>query len=302
MSKKASTIPAVDLVIVIDTSPSMKDEAQALSDATAGALANAKSSCPTDLRVVWLGIEGTWKGTNFDTSIRSYLTQKLKVGESKLRGRKRGELSDAGAQEDAARAIEDISDYFDWRSGATRAIFYLGDEALEGGGDKTEPKDIIAANVAIQKAQAVGVTVHTYFGTSKSKHVEGIKSEYARVATATGGQYFTAVDVSSGFSGVLEKVICGSRTAKTIKLKPGAVYIQDFVANECSKVYTLDLTTRIATLIGEVVTEVSDIAFVGSQLYGLDREGDKTKLVKIDLITGDATSIGDTGHACAGLA
>ncbi|MEH2468505.1 hypothetical protein [Nostoc sp.] len=33
MTKQASFIPTVDLVIVIDTSPSMKDEAQALSDA-----------------------------------------------------------------------------------------------------------------------------------------------------------------------------------------------------------------------------------------------------------------------------
>lgn len=44
MSKQASTIPPVDLVIVIDTSPSMKDEAQALSDAAASAIAKAKSS------------------------------------------------------------------------------------------------------------------------------------------------------------------------------------------------------------------------------------------------------------------
>ncbi|MCC5621557.1 hypothetical protein [Nostoc sp. CHAB 5715] len=39
MSKQASYIPAVDLVIVIDTSPSMKDEAQSLSDAAASAIA-----------------------------------------------------------------------------------------------------------------------------------------------------------------------------------------------------------------------------------------------------------------------
>ncbi len=214
MSKKTSSISAVDLVIVIDTSPSMKDEAQALSDAAASAIAKAKSSCPSDLRVVWLGIEGIWNRTNFNQTLRAYLTQKCKVAESKLRGRKRGELESAGAQEDAARAIEDISDYFDWRSGATRAIFYLGDEALEGGGDKTEQKDIQAANKAIQKAQGAGVIVHTYFGTSKSKHLEGIKTEYARVATSTGGQSFTNQDALGGFSAVLEKVICGSRTAE----------------------------------------------------------------------------------------
>ncbi|WP_375471463.1 hypothetical protein [uncultured Nostoc sp.] len=302
MNKQANYIPAVDLVIVIDTSPSMKDEAQSLSDAAASAIAKAKSSCPSDLKVVWLGIEGTWKGTNFAQTIRNYLTQKSKVTESKLRGRKRGELKSAGAQEDAARAIEDISEYFDWREGAARAIFYLGDEALEGGGDKTEQKDITAANLAIQKAQTAGVTVHTYFGTSKSKHQAGIKTEYARIATSTGGQSFTDKDAIGGFSAVLEKVICGSRTAKTIKLKPGAVYIQDCVSNELSKLYTLDLVTGKATFIGEIVTEVSDIAFVGSQLYGLDREGDKTRLVKIDLNSGDATVIGDIGFATSGLA
>ncbi|WP_169221688.1 hypothetical protein [Brasilonema sp. UFV-L1] len=301
MSNQARSIPSVDLVIVIDTSPSMKDEAQALSNAAAGAIAKAKSSCPSDLRVVWLGIEGTWKGTNFDQTLRAYLTQK-KVPESKLRSRKKGQVADAGAQEDAARAIEDISDYFDWREGASRAIFYLGDEALEGGGDKTEQEDIKAANLAIQKAQAVGVTVHTYFGTSKSKNQESIKTEYKRLATSTGGQSFTNKDAISGFSGVLEKVICGSRTAKTIKLKPGAVYIQDCVSNELSKLYTLDLARGKATFIGEIVTEVSDIAFVGFQLYGLDQEGDKTQLVKIDLNSGDATVVGDVGFTCAGLA
>lgn len=52
MINQASSIPPVDLVVVIDTSSSMKDEAQALSDAATSAIARAKSSCPTDLRVV----------------------------------------------------------------------------------------------------------------------------------------------------------------------------------------------------------------------------------------------------------
>jgi hypothetical protein len=302
MSDQASSIPAVDLVVVIDTSPSMKDEAQNLSSAAADAIAKAKSNCPSDLRVVWLGIEGTWKKTNFDQTVRAYLTQKLKVPEAKLRARKRGELESAGAQEDAARAIQDISDYFDWREDASRAIFYLGDEALEGGGNKTDQEDIKAANLAIQKAQAAGVTVHTYFGTSKSKHQEGIKAEYARLATSTGGQSFTNKDSIGGFSAVLEKVICGSRTAKTIKLKPGAVYIQDCVTNELSKIYTLDLARGKATFISEIVTEVSEIAFVGSQLYGLEQDGDKTSLVEIDLSSGDAIVVGEIGFSVTSLA
>ena len=305
MSNPASKIPLVDLVIIIDTSPSMKDEAQALSNAAASAISSAKSSCPADLRVVWLGIEGTWKTTNFDQTLRDYLTRKCKVSASKLRGRKRGQLKSAGAQEDAARAIEDISDYFDWREKAARAIFYLGDEALEGGGEKTEQEDIKAANLAIQKAQAAKVKVHTYFGTSKSKYRKGIKQEYARVAAETGGQFFPEKDSLGGFSVVLEKVICGSRTtttAKAIKPQAGTVYIQDCIPNEFSKLYTLDLVSGKATLRGEIVTEVYDIAFVGSQLYGIEREGNKTQLVKIDLNTGDATVIGEIGLTTAGLA
>ncbi|MGB3649894.1 MAG: hypothetical protein WBA41_01600 [Rivularia sp. (in: cyanobacteria)] len=301
MSNQSSNMTPVDLVIVIDTSPSMKDEAQALSQAAESAIKSAKSSCPSDLRVAWFGIEGVWKGTKFNQTIRDYLTTKLKISESQLRGRRRGELKSAGAQEDAARAIEDVSDYFDWRKDAKRAIFYLGDEALEGGGSKTEQADIEAANLAIEKAKAAKVAVHSYFGTSKSKHQEGVKQEYARVSGETGGQYFTDKDAIDGFSGVLEKVICGSRNS-TIKLQAGAVYVQDSVKNELSKLYTLDLSTGKTNLIGEIATEVSDIAFVGSQLYGLDLDGDKSKLLEIDLNTGNAEAVGNLGYAASGLA
>ena len=83
---------------------------------------------------------------------------------------------------------------------------------------------------------------------------------------------------------------------------PGTVYIQDCVSNQLSKLYTLDLVTGKATFLGEIITELYDIAFVDSQLYGLDREGDTTQLVKIDIKTGETIVIGDTGFATAGLA
>src|SRR6476469_3941009 len=83
---------------------------------------------------------------------------------------------------------------------------------------------------------------------------------------------------------------------------PGTVYIQDCVSNQLSKLYTLDLGTGKATFIGELITEVYDIAFVDSQLYGIDQEGGTTQLVKIDIKTGDTIVIGNTGFATAGLA
>ncbi|MEH1843075.1 MAG: hypothetical protein V7L20_31160 [Nostoc sp.] len=68
MNKQASSIPAADLVIFIDTSPSMKDEAQALSDAAQEAIAKAKFSYISDLKVVWLG-----QGYNSEQSSSCYL-------------------------------------------------------------------------------------------------------------------------------------------------------------------------------------------------------------------------------------
>jgi hypothetical protein len=56
-----------------------------------------------------------------------------------------------------------------------------------------------------------------------------------------------------------------------LAIVPGTVYIQDCVWNLLSKLYTLDLATGKATFIGEIVTEVYDIALVDSQLYGIDR-------------------------------
>ena len=87
-----------------------------------------------------------------------------------------------------------------------------------------------------------------------------------------------------------------------LAMVPGTVYIQDCVSNQLSKLYTLDLARGKATFIGEIITELYDIAFVDSQLYGIDREGDTTQLVKIDIKTGDTIVIGDTGFATAGLA
>ncbi|MEO1184801.1 MAG: hypothetical protein AAFX46_08885, partial [Cyanobacteria bacterium J06636_27] len=263
------------------------------------AINSAKSSCPSDLRVTWLGVEGVWKGTKFNQTIRDYLTGSCKVSDSQLRGRKRGELKSAGAQEDAARAIDDISSFFDWRDGASRAIFYSGDEALEGGGSKTEREDIEAADLAIEKAKQKEVTVHTFFGTSRSKHQEGVKQEYSRVASSTGGQFFTDKDLIGGFAKILEKVICGSCNSQ---ISPGTVFVQDCLSNQVSKLYTLDLNSGKTNFIGEMTAEVADIAFVGSQLYGLDLENGKSVLVKIDFNTGRCETVGNLGFAASGLA
>ena len=198
----------VDLVVVIDTSGSMSGNAAALSSAAGAAISAAQQHCPSDLRVVWFGIEGTWPGTNFTTIYRDYL-HGLGVTDADI-------VCTPGDFEDGAAAVMDLSDHYDWRAGAARTIFYLGDEALEGG-DPQDASDVTAADAAIATANARNVKVFTHVGELA---IPATKSEYARLATSTGGQAFSGPPASlGGFETVLETVICGSgaEACQTIK-------------------------------------------------------------------------------------
>ncbi|SEM65666.1 hypothetical protein SAMN05444354_120109 [Stigmatella aurantiaca] len=217
VTEESTSTPAVDLVVVIDSSVSMKDEADALNKAVGAAIETAKTKCPSDLRVTYLGIEGTFKNTRFDTTVKNYLTGTAKADESALRGRKKGTVAGGGAQEDGARAIEDVIAHYDWRPSAKRAVFFLGDEAFEGGGSDVNQEDIDAANRAIDAAKKSDVRIHTYLGTSgaKEKQRKALENEFARAASETGGKAFTSKDALNGFQELLEKVICGSKSSTT---------------------------------------------------------------------------------------
>ncbi len=218
-AKGAGAIGPVDLIVVIDTSGSMADEAKKLSAAADAAIQAAAKSCPSDLRVCWFGIEGTWvtqdPNTRFTQSYRSYLQGGMtsKQGDCHYSLPPVPDPDIVGTPndyEDGAAAIMDQSDHFDWRPGAARAIFYLGDEALEGGNPQAAD-DVTAANSAIAVAKARGVTVFTYAGTGITP---ATAAEYARVASETGGQSFTApVSNLGGFQIVLEHIICASASA-----------------------------------------------------------------------------------------
>lgn len=209
--------PKVDLVVVIDTSTSMRPEAVSLSDAVNAAIKSALAKCPSDLKVCYLGIEGRFAKTLFATTIREHLIS-LGVAESAMRGRVKGTVPDGGAQEDGGRAIEDISRHYNWRANAKRAIFYLGDEGFEGGDDVLQD-DIDAATKAIDVATTASVRVHTYLSATKAKpeNTRLNEQEFKRVADSTGGQFFKSQDALGGFTAMLEKVICAS------KAPPGGV-------------------------------------------------------------------------------
>ncbi|WP_017663058.1 hypothetical protein [Baaleninema simplex] len=199
----------VDLVVLIDTSGSMSDEAQALDKATQTAADRVAAKCPNDLRVKQLGVEGTWPGTKFDMSLRDYLTREVGVPESSLKAAKQGDPIKKGLpQEDGAPSIEDICNFFDWRTDALRTILYLSDDALKTGGGSVDEEDKKAATSAIATAKKKNVTVFTYLGTGGTPEME---KEYARVANETGGKPFTSKNAIGGFADILADVVCATK-------------------------------------------------------------------------------------------
>ncbi|MEM9117204.1 MAG: hypothetical protein AAGD09_04900 [Cyanobacteria bacterium P01_F01_bin.56] len=89
-------------------------------------------------------------------------------------------------------------------------------------------------------------------------------------------------------------------------LPPGAVYVQNYISGKSGNLYRLDLTTGNATQVGKLATEVYDIAFVDTELYGLAKKDfgfRKTmRLVKLDPTNGKLETVGNTQFDVVGLA
>jgi len=58
----------------------------------------------------------------------------------------------------------------------------------------------------------------------------------------------------------------------TSEIKSGTIFVQNCSSGEVSNLYQLDLETGKAELVGAITNDVYDIAFVDSQLFGLDQE------------------------------
>ncbi|WIV90273.1 VWA domain-containing protein [Proteus appendicitidis] len=221
---------ALDLVVVIDTSGSMTDESSDLSKDIDIAIQKALEKCPSKLRVTFLGIEGTWDDTKFDQSASDYL-KGLGVPESRLQARKPFKEADgrdhAGNKEDLCRAVIDLSKHFDWRDGARRAVFVLGDEGMEGGGGVLTNAAKIKNDEAIAVAQHEKVKVYTYQGTPDDSVTnidrfpsvadrDRVTKEYVRLAEQTGGRSYIYTTGIANFSLVLQEILCDSLTLPKI--------------------------------------------------------------------------------------
>ncbi|MEE9354381.1 MAG: hypothetical protein V3U75_02215 [Methylococcaceae bacterium] len=284
--KNTKTSPAVDLVIVIDTSDSMGDKAEGLSKIAEKAIESTLTSCPSDLRVTWLGIEGTWKKTNFNCSVRNYLIDTCNVQESKIQGKKWDPSNVFGSQEsqeDGAPTMEDIANLYDWRKGAQKAMFYLSDEPLKGGGKTVDQEDIDAANQAIDTANKAGMVIHTYLAEKEDTFTPELIQEYARVAEKTKGQAFTAKDSSAGFEAVLKKIICQTRQ---VAVKQSAV-----VTDEAAQ----QPVTRKIRSVGELSSGVKSSSTNNKKSSSNKKE--PTVLIDLVLVADTDGSMKNEAHA-----
>ncbi|MEL7159282.1 MAG: hypothetical protein AAFN92_00880 [Bacteroidota bacterium] len=175
--------PKVDLIVLIDASGSMSAAANVISNTAVAAIDSSLANCNTDLRVSFLGVEGTFNGTRFDTSHRDYI-ELAQGGVVPL-------ASDVAPQgflpELGAHAIEDLSRYAPWRNNACRAIFYISDEELDGIqplGDFVNEDATVAQ--AIASAQANEVTVFTNFINDQNRG-QSILDNYDDLTASTGG-------------------------------------------------------------------------------------------------------------------
>lgn len=211
----SNSTPKVDLIVIMDQSSSMDDEAQAVSNASERAIEASGDSCSTDLRVKYIGVGGAaWPTTLFDTSHVDYLTNIRGSGITNQMASFNllpvGQFGEQGAD-----AAADLSEFFDWRNDACRAILYISDEPLDGN-TSISVTDTAIEN-AIQKATENNVTLFTIFIPLDAFNNPQNINEYIKLSESTGGMAFidSAVDIDT-YIRLMPQVVCNSCNSCTL--------------------------------------------------------------------------------------
>jgi hypothetical protein len=194
-----------DLVVLIDCSGSMGNVAKLVSDAAQGAVKAAQARCNPDLRIAYMGVEGTWPNTVFTTDYLAYLKAIHNPDPAFSTDNPPGGYS----TEEGANAIEDLSKYYDWRPDACRAIFYISDEKLDGN-TSNQAGSAAAVAQAVAAATANEVTVFAHYLTHLSQPA-WVLQQYQDLCTKTGGKaYVSAAPSKAEYETILAEAICGS--------------------------------------------------------------------------------------------
>jgi hypothetical protein len=212
---------AADLIVLIDASGSMSGAAAQISAAAAAAVKAASSRCDVDLRIAYMGVEGTWAGTLFTTDYLNYLKALLNPDPVFSTDSPTGGYS----TEEGANAIEDLSKYYNWRPDACRAIFYISDEKLDGN-TSNQAGSAAAVNQAVAAAVANEVSVFAHYYNHQPQPA-WVMPQYKDLCDRTGGTaYFSATATKAEYETILAEAICGAcgrprcRAVKVPELEP----------------------------------------------------------------------------------
>lgn len=205
MSNK-NAINKVDLVVIIDTSSHLRDDAAIIGNVVTQVMKNISQSCPGDLQITWLGIEGIWHRTPFSRTLRNYLVN-CGVNGSELTELKvnRSHGRNDPARGDGAGAIADLCQHFNWRLGSNRVIFYLGEFSIS---QENQSLDLDRWEKAIAVAKSSGVTVHSYLKSQGENLIE----KFPKISEETGGISFIKTLDNNSFSEALLSIISNSFT------------------------------------------------------------------------------------------
>ncbi|PHI20850.1 hypothetical protein CEQ90_05660 [Lewinellaceae bacterium SD302] len=210
-------LPKVDLIVLIDASGSMGSVASTVSNAAKASIDSALAKCPVDLNVNYLGVDGIWAATLFDSTHRNVIYQ-IQGGTPTL-------ASDGPppgyALERGANAIEDLSGLYNWRKEACRAIFYISDEELNGVSpiNNFAEEDAVTA-AAIAAAQLNEVTVFTNYILENNRD-PSILTNYNDLTGQTGGFNLTTPNMSDVDStlyiDLMPQIVCNACKACELK-------------------------------------------------------------------------------------
>lgn len=261
-SSSSADTKTVDLVILIDASGSMSTAATAVAKAADEALLKAKEECPSDLRVTWLTVDGsktganppgylgditsTLAGTSFTQTHQQYLEGIGSTGPFK-----QDEAQPAGDStypgEEGADSIADICNFYDWREGACKAIFYISDTALDG---YSAFYDAAATN-ATAAALANGVVLFAHKITPGAEDTPGIAASYDNLTLPTGGNAYHGPVSEAKYVELIKEAICNAcgSECKTLDLP----VIEPCVSiawgdSECDCFETDDIETAIISV------------------------------------------------------
>ena len=252
----------VDLIVLIDSSGSMTGAATAVSAAAVDALEQARRECPSELRATWLTVDGakpgpnppgdlgdittTLAGTPFTQTHQQYL---LSIGAT-------GPFQQDAPQppgdptypgEEGADAIADLCNFYDWRKGACKAIFYISDTKLDG----YSAFDAVAAANAQAAASAHGVVLFAHHIGAPPPPMTSEMQNYLNMCTPTGGSvYFGPVDVNQ-YKELLKNAVCNAcgsecKEAEVPKVEPCLSIA--WGDSECDCFETDDVETAIITI------------------------------------------------------